>query len=89
MGKLFPRTGFAGVDCSDGTCDGCGGVIGFDFASAVRVAPEWEGTVSLTLVRLAGTDGDITVTVDVAESNTSDAADYGGTWPTQVRCSGF
>ena len=84
--------GFNNVDCSNGTCDGCNGVFGFDFESALVATAESGGTVNLTLVRLAGTDGEITVTVDVIEGNATASSDYGGTWPTQVcvcaRCSG-
>lgn len=78
------RTGFNNVDCSNGTCDGCSGIFGFDFESAVVATAESGGTVNLTLVRLAGTDGEVSVTVDVVEGNATVSSDYGGTWPTQV-----
>lgn len=42
------------------------------------------GTVDLTLVRLAGTDGEITVEVSVTGGNATRVLDYGGTWPRQV-----
>lgn len=72
------------MDCSTGTCEGCSGVFGFDFDSAVIYTPESLGTVNLTVVRLAGTDGEVTVTVNVTGGNDADAADYGGTWPVEV-----
>ena len=77
-------TGFNNVDCSNGTCDGCSGTFGFDFESAVVATAESGGTINLTLVRLAGTDGEVSVTVDVVEGNATISSDYGGTWPTQV-----
>lgn len=73
------------MDCSGGTCDGCGGVFGFDFDSSVVVAAEAGGTVDFTLVRLVGTDGEVTVDIDVTDGNATAVLDYGGTWPTQVQ----
>lgn len=78
-------TGFDSVDCSSGTCDGCGGVFGFDYDSAVVGTAESGGTVSLTLVRLVGTDGEVTVDLDVTGGNATEVSDFGGTWPTQVQ----
>lgn len=77
-------TGFNNVDCSNGTCEGCSGIFGFDFESAVVATAESGGTVNLTLVRLAGTDGEVSVTVDIIRGNATVSSDYGGTWPTQV-----
>lgn len=76
--------GFDSVDCSSGTCDDCGGVFGFSFDSSVVVAAESGGAVSLALVRLVGTDGEVTVDIDVTGGNAT-TSDYGGTWPAQVR----
>lgn len=74
------------MDCSSGTCDGCGGVFGFDFDSSVVVADEAGGAVSLTLVRLVGTDGVVTVDIDVTGGNATTGSDYNGTiWPIPVR----
>lgn len=74
------------MDCSSGTCDGCDGVFGFDFDSSVVVAPEAGGAVSLTLVRLVGTDGAVTVDIDVVGGNATAGSDYDGTiWPIPVR----
>lgn len=80
------RGGFNNVDCSNGTCDGCSGVFGFDFSSSFVEISEKDatGTVNLTLVRLAGTDGEITVEVTVTWGNATGVLDYGGTWPRQV-----
>lgn len=74
------------MDCSSGTCDGCSGVFGFDFSSSFMEIAEADaaGTVDLTLVRLAGTDGEITVEVSVTGGNATRVLDYGGTWPRQV-----
>lgn len=83
---MILSTGFNNVDCSNGTCDGCNGVFGFNFESAVVATAESGGVVNLTLVRLAGTDGEINVTVDVVQGNATVSSDYGGTWPTQVGC---
>lgn len=73
------------MDCSNGTCSGCDGVFGFDFDSAVVGVAESAGSVNLTLVRLAGTDGPVTVTVGVSGGNATNSSDYGGSWPAQVR----
>lgn len=73
------------MDCSSGTCDGCGGVFGFDYDSAVVGTAESGGTVSLTLVRLVGTDGEVTVDLDVTGGNATEVSDFGGTWPIQVQ----
>lgn len=73
------------MDCSRGTCDGCGGVFGFDYDSAVVEAAESVGSIDLTLVRLVGTDGAVTVELDVTGGNATAVSDYGGTWPAQVR----
>lgn len=74
------------MDCSNGTCDGCSGVFGFDFSSSFMEIAEADaaGTVNLTLVRLAGTDGEIIVEVSVTGGNATGVLDYGGTWPRQV-----
>lgn len=80
-----PSDGFGGVDCSDGTCDGCGGVFGFAYESTATEILESGDSVTLTLVRLAGTDGDMVVTVDDTRGNMTQGLDYGGTWPTEVR----
>lgn len=82
---MKPSTGFNGVDCSNGTCSGCDGVFGFEFDSAVVGVAESAGSVNLTLVRLAGTDGPVTVTVGVSGGNATNSSDYGGSWPAQVR----
>ena len=72
------------MDCSSGTCDGCSGVFGFDFESALVATTESGGTVYLTIVRLAGTDGEITVEIDVTGGNATSSLDYIEGWPTQV-----
>lgn len=73
------------MDCSSGTDSGFGGVFGFDFESVEVGTAESGGTVSLTLVRLVGADGSVTVELDVTGGNATATSDYGGTWPTQVR----
>ncbi|CAM9750475.1 unnamed protein product, partial [Ectocarpus sp. 4 AP-2014] len=84
LGVCDCNTGFDSVDCSSGTCDGCGGVFGFDYDSAVVGTAESGGTVSLALVRLVGTDGEVTVDLDVTGGNATQVSDFGGTWPIQV-----
>lgn len=76
--------GFIGVDCSSGTCDGCRGVIGFNFESIHVDVTESVGSVNLTLVRLIGTDGDVDVWVNAIAGNATLGADFGGAWPAQV-----
>lgn len=72
------------MDCSSGTASGFGGVFGFDYDSVEVGTDESDGTVSLTIVRFVGTDGSVTVDLNVTGGNATATADYGGTWPTQV-----
>lgn len=59
-------------------------MFGFAFESTKKEVLESDGEVVLTLTRLAGTDGNATVAVDVIDGNVTRGADYGGAWPMEV-----
>ncbi|CAM9974939.1 unnamed protein product, partial [Discosporangium mesarthrocarpum] len=87
LGLCNCDAGFNGVDCSNGTCMSCPGVFGFDFesASAAAIVAESAGVVNLTVVRLVGSEGNVTVMVSDVGGNASAGVDYNGTWPAQAR----
>lgn len=74
------------MDCSNGTCSDCGGVFGFPNESIGTVTLESSGNVSLGIIRLAGTNGDATVLLDVIGGNATRGFDFAGSWPIQVKC---